>query len=216
MLYTEGYEMEIEMLLYAFICLIFLIFSSFFYSKWKKSEVTSFLFLMLWCLFSALQIVYIVGKYTDMLFFVKISMLFSFLAVDLGLFPAILFLLPIKKDDKRDLMIYLVFPLLFLIVIVVILSPVLKTDFAYTLDGIYLVMYMGITIGLDAFVLMTQAFFYIKTRDALPLLMEVGFLYYLIGFLTYAYIPLYSLFHYGVTLVIFAIAFFILPQAKNY
>lgn len=135
-------------------------FSSFFYSKWKKSEVTSFLFLMLWCLFSALQIVYIVGKYTDMLFFVKISMLFSFLAVDLGLFPAILFLLPIKKDDKRDLMIYLVFPLLFLIVIVVILSPVLKTDFAYTLDGIYLVMYMGITIGLDAFVLMTQAFLY--------------------------------------------------------
>lgn len=74
MLYTEGYEMEIEMLLYAFICLIFLIFSSFFYSKWKKSEITSFLFLMLWCLFSALQIVYIIGKYTDMLFFVKIDL----------------------------------------------------------------------------------------------------------------------------------------------
>jgi len=208
--------MELEMLLYAFICVIFLIFSSFFYSKWKKSEVTSFLFLTLWCLFSALQIFYLVGKYTDMLFFVKVSMLFSFLAVDLGLFPAVLFLLPIKKDDKRDLMIYLVFPLIFLIAIAVILSPVLKTEFAYTLDGIYLVMYMGITIGLDAFVLMVQAFFYVKTRDALPLLMEVGFLYYLIGFLTYAYIPLYSLSHYCVTLVIFAIAFFILPQAKNY
>ena len=208
--------MEFEILLYGLICFVFSIFSFFFYSKWKKSKVTSFLFLAVWCLFSTLQAVYLVGKYTDMLIFIKISMLFSFVAVDLGLLPAVLFLLPIKKGDKKDLMIYLVFPLLFFMSIVVLLSPVLKTGTAYTLDGIYLVIYMGITIGLDAFVLMTQGFFYIKTRDALPLLMMVGFLYYLIGFLSYTSLPAYSLSHYCATLVIFAIAFFVLPQAKNY
>ncbi|MCD6127280.1 MAG: hypothetical protein J7J21_02750 [Methanomicrobia archaeon] len=138
------------------------------------------------------------------------------MAVDLGLFPAVVFLLPIEKDEKKDFMIYVALPLIFLITIVVILSPVTKTEFAYTFVGIYFVIYMGVTICLDAFVLMVQAFFYIKTRDALPLLMEVGFLYYLIGFLSYAYLPLYSLFHYVVTLTIFGIAFFILPQAKNY
>ncbi|HDM23121.1 MAG TPA: hypothetical protein ENG20_04990 [Methanomicrobia archaeon] len=208
--------MEVEIPLYAFICFIFLIFSFFFYSKWKKSKVVSFLFFTVWCLFSALQIVYLIGKYTGTLSLVKISMLFSFMAVDLGLFPAVVFLLPIEKDEKKDLMIYVALPLIFLITIVVILSPVTKTEFAYTLVGIYFVIYMGVTICLDAFVLMVQAFFYIKTRDALPLLMEVGFLYYLIGFLSYAYLPLYSLFHYVVTLIIFGIAFFILPQAKNY
>ncbi|MEA1993166.1 MAG: hypothetical protein U9N35_02055 [Euryarchaeota archaeon] len=208
--------MELETVLYCIISLLFLIFSFFFYYKWKKNDITSFLFLTVWAVFTALQALYVLGAHTGITVFIKFSMFFSFVAVDLGLLPAVLFLLPIKKQDKKDLMIYLVFPLLFLLGVVSLFSPVVKTGDAYTFDGIYMVLYMGITMGLDAFVLMVQGYLYIKTKDALPLMMTVGFLYYLIGFLTYPYIPLYSLAHYGVTIVIFAIAFFVLPQAKNY